>query len=428
MNTSDPLPGIASWRRRLRGLCLAPLIGALALVSTTPAALAQAAEKTAEQLALYQAWSEFADQVKEMGKTVLRDDVPATALEQAEGYRYLLAQLSEQIEVALYHSDLNDPLLRSNISKFRAAAMPSSDGRYLTAQIDYQGSYRLWGKLGTAQGNISFQFYSDMTAQEGRTLSDFADMEGAFDIRMGGQPTEENWVPLPDKAEMIYIREYFSDWDTESRSQFYLDRLDRQPGGAPLSPEKMTGILKRVSAVWSRQAPFFMRQMISFRTNLENRVMPAALMHEVGFQENIYGPGWFKLQPDEALVLTVDQSEAYYWSVQLGNFWGEALDFVTYSSSISGAQAQLGSDGKYWLVIARQDPGVPNWIDTAGHAEGFIFTRFQGIKASPPQAVKLVKLDKLRDILPAGTPAVTTEQRRQELRRRQDHMVRRWSP
>lgn len=400
----------------------------MALASAASTAPAHATHKTAEQLALFQAWSEFADQVKEMGKTVLRDDVPATALEQAEGYRYLLAQLSEQIEVAMYHSDLNDPLLRSNITKFRAAAMPSSDGRYLTAQIDSQGSYRLWGKLGTARGNMSFQFYSNMSAQDGWTLADFANKDGVFDIRIGGEPAEKNWVPLADTTEMIYIREYFSDWDTETRSQFYLDRIDRQPGGAPLSPEKMTGILKRVVERWSGQAPFFMEQMVGFRNKLQNRVMPAGPMSEVGLQENIYGPGWFNLQADEALVLIVDQSEAYYWSVQLGNFWGEALDFVNYSSSISGAQAHLGSDGKYWLVIARQDPGVPNWIDTAGHAEGMIFTRFQGIDESPGQAVRLVKLNQLGDILPAGTPEVNAEQRRQELRRRQDHMVRRWAP
>lgn len=428
MNTADSLSGIGLWHRRLRGCALATLIGALGVASNAPAALAATTEKTPEQLALYEAWSEFADQIKEMGKTVLRDDVPATALEQAEGYRLLLTQLSEQIEVAMYHSDLNDPLLRYNITKFRAPAMPSSDGRYLTAQLDYQGSYRLWGKLGNAGGNISFQFYSGMAAQDGRNLVDFADEEGSFDIRIGGEPAEKNWVPLPDNAEMIYIREYFDNWNTESRSQFYLDRLDRQPGGAPLSPEKMMGILQRVNAVWSRQAPFFMDHMIRYRTNLQNQVAPAQPMSAVGFQENIYGPGWFNLQPDEALVLTVDQSSAYYWSVQLGNFWGEALDFVSYSSSISGAQAKLGSDGKYWLVIAGKDPGVPNWIDTAGHDEGFIFTRFQGIEVSPPQTVKLVKLDQLRDILPAGTPEVTAEQRRQELRRRQDHMVRRWAP
>ena len=208
-------------------------------------------------------------QVKEMGKIVLRDDVPATPLEQAEGYRYLLAQLSEQIEVAMYHSDPNDPRLRYNITKFRSAAMPSSDGRYLTAQLDYRGTYRLWGKLGTARGNISFQFYSGMSAQDGWALAYFADEQGVFDIRIGGEPAEENWAPLPDQAVMVHIREYFSDWDTESRSQFYLDRLDRQPGGAPLSPEKMASLLKRVSTVWSHQAPFFMDQMIGFRTNLD---------------------------------------------------------------------------------------------------------------------------------------------------------------
>ena len=150
--------------RRLRSLSLATVVTGIAMVAGISTALAQGTGNTAEQLALYQAWSEFADQVKEMGKIVLRDDVPATPLEQAEGYRYLLAQLSEQIEVAMYHSDPNDPRLRYNITKFRSAAMPSSDGRYLTAQLDYLGTYRLWGKLGTARGNISFQFYSGMSA------------------------------------------------------------------------------------------------------------------------------------------------------------------------------------------------------------------------------------------------------------------------
>lgn len=386
------------------------------------------AEDPAEQLMSGQAWAEFADNIKALGEIVQSADAPATPLERAEGYRYLLAQLAEQIDVALYRSDLNDPLLRYNITKFRSMAMPSSDARYLRAEVEDSGIYRLWGQLGNAKGNTSIQFYSGVNSSDSWNLRDFSDAEGGFDIQIGGEPREQNWVRIPEGASMMFVREYFSDWDTERRSEFKLDRLNREYHSESLNPAQMAEILYQVTAVPAQQIPFFMKSLVQYRSQLKNKVMPAQPMNDVGLKENLYGPGWFDLQPDEALVLTVDASEAVYWSVQLGNFWGEAIDFVNFASSITGDQARLASDGKYHLVIASQDPGVPNWIDSAGHLEGFIFTRFQGLPQSPPQTVTLTKLDQLHEVLPADTPTVTHAERVAELRRRQNHMVRRWAP
>lgn len=96
--------------------------------------------------------------------------------------------------------------------------------------------------------------------------------------------------------------------------------------------------------------------------------------------------------------------------------------------SITGDQAFLASDGKYWLVIANQDPGVPNWLGTQQHAEGLIFSRFQGVDAGPDYQVHIVKLNELEALLPSDTPTVTVKDRQLELGRRQDHMIRRWAP
>ena len=57
----------------------------------------------------------------------------------------------------------------------------------------------------------------------------------------------------------------------------------------------------------------------------------------------------------------------------------------------------LEADGGFRIVIAHEDPGVPNWIDTEGRGFGMVFWRFfmpEG-EIETPQG-KLVKLTDLR--------------------------------
>ena len=39
-------------------------------------------------------------------------------------------------------------------------------------------------------------------------------------------------------------------------------------------------------------------------------------------------------------------------------------------------QAVLERDGTLRVVITHRDPGVPNWLNTAGHREGLFFCRW----------------------------------------------------
>ena len=57
------------------------------------------------------------------------------------------------------------------------------------------------------------------------------------------------------------------------------------------------------------------------------------------------------------------------------NIWGESFDYANYQSSLNNVQAAIDSDGKVRYVIAHQDPGIQNWLDT-GHYTGMLSQRW----------------------------------------------------
>jgi hypothetical protein len=374
-----------------------------------------------------QAWDEFCERLKQIGKVVVSDDVPTGELVRAEGYRYVLAALAEAIDRELYRSDLTDPQLRFNITKYRATAMPSSDARYLSAEIAGNGVYRLSGKLGNAP-HITVQAYGGVSALESLDIKGVADSNGNFDVTIGGPEGEPTTMRISPEASMLYFREYFSDWDTAIASKFILERIDRPSRGTPLQPATMAQVLEATVGKMERQIPYWKGRMTQIRASHENSLGPPELISDVGLGDILYGMGWFDLGPDEAMLIELPAPDAAHWSFQLGNYWGEFLDFANFTSSTNGHQAKSSDDGIYRIVIAHTDPGVPNWLDTAGHREGMIFYRYHLAKTKPTPEAQLIKLADLPRVLPADTPRFTPDQRREEIDRRRAAIVRRWTP
>ena len=91
--------------------------------------------------------------------------------------------------------------------------------------------------------------------------------------------------------------------------------------------------------------------------------------------------------------------------MSLANWWWEAIDFTARQSSLNHAQARLDADGVFRGVIAHEDPGVPNWLDTAGHERGTLIARFVMAEEAPVIRSRSVKLAALRDELPADDAA-----------------------
>ena len=98
------------------------------------------------------------------------------------------------------------------------------------------------------------------------------------------------------------------------------------------------------------------------------------------------------------------------------------------TGSLNGDQTAASSDGRYRIVIAHEDPGVPHWLDTGGHPEGFILYRYQQARNNPRPSVRVLSRADLAGALPADTPRVTPEQRRKSIAERRAHAALRWAP
>ncbi len=121
--------------------------------------------------------------------------------------------------------------------------------------------------------------------------------------------------------------------------------------------------------------------------------------------------GSWELAPDEALVIEVSPPEGLYWSYSLGNPWWETIDYGSHQSSLNGHQALPDEDGVLRTVIAHEDPGVANWLDTAGHSAGPIILRCVRTESAPVPTTRLITFSDVAQSLPAATRRVTPEQR-----------------
>ena len=112
-----------------------------------------------------------------------------------------------------------------------------------------------------------------------------------------------------------------------------------------------------------------------------------------GTPDNIYARCFYKLAPDEALVIEGLTVPCAYWGIQLWNIFMQSFDYRHHRSSVNLRQAGLVPGDPFRVVIAHTDPGVPNWLDTAGHPIGAAFVRWLCADGLPPRpSATVVKL------------------------------------
>ena len=124
--------------------------------------------------------------------------------------------------------------------------------------------------------------------------------------------------------------------------------------------------------------------------------------------------GYFQLEDDDALVVTIDPGDAGYFVVPVTNDWTITENYWDQQTSLNNAsnQAKPNADGTYTVVISKNDPGVDNWVSTGGLNQGTVSIRFQDLGDEAPMvSSKVVKIENLRDpdVLPADTVFIEPE-------------------
>jgi hypothetical protein len=143
----------------------------------------------------------------------------------------------------------------------------------------------------------------------------------------------------------------------------------------------------------------------------------------------VYLEGLYEIAEDEALIIETELPESVrYWSFLVTDDLFATIDWTNRQSSLNGHQARLDADGRFRGVVAAQDPGVPNWLDTGGCLSGAIQGRWNRASSAPHPSLTRVPLSEVRQHLPEDTPVVGPEDRDHALRRRRmgAQMRRKW--
>ncbi len=373
-------------------------------------------------------WKELSDDLRSLQELVLGSDVPGSPQDRAEGWRYVLRFLSAGIRVVIAAGDPDYPELGRMIENSLSWGLDNPDCNYSWARLRGDAAYHIGGNRGTAchlefqvndghfgDGNVGgWATISSLNARELECESD-----GSFDLWIGGEPRDGNWMALAPEASFLLLRQYFNHWVSERPAEIYIERIGAELPRPALTPARIGQRIEELR-MWLTAGARGWENMskLIFATEPNQVTMTQPLEGNAGLRGQSYGMGHYQCGADEALLVEFRPPRCLMWSVQLCNWYFESMEFATRQTSLNGSQAVLDDDGVFRGVISHDDPGVANWIDPEGHSDGTI-----GIRYLFPDQVEQPKLTRIkrRELdrhLPASTRRVSATERTTSLQAR----------
>ena len=190
--------------------------------------------------------------------------------------------------------------------------------------------------------------------------------------------------------------------ETETPAELNIERIncpddDRRP--SPLTPTELDEGLKKAGALLLGAPLLFAKWARDFKrhSNELPRFDPKVSLAAGGDPNIAYYHSHWAIAQDEALVIEVKPPECEYWNFQLNNYWMESLDYRHHRIHTNKHLAQYEDDGSVRLIVAHENPGLPNWLETAGHRSGTMCFRWVRAKEHPQPQTRLVDLRSLRE-------------------------------
>jgi hypothetical protein len=383
-------------------------------------------------------WNDFCETLKRAGRIVLGEGAPESPRDRAEGFRYLMRFLAAGEVACVSHDDPDYPVFGRLMDHTMPWGLDNPDCLYLHAALRGDASYRISGNRGSAN-HIDFQVnyghFANGDISSWGTISSLSgfeldtDARGNFELFLSAERRAGNWLRIAPDAEFALVRQYFNDWENERPADLAIEREGASYPPAPLRTDQIAARLDKLrrwlengGALWERMS----RGLLAMEPNTLVVHSPRDSDERAGMQGQAYGMGNFRCGPDEAVIVEFTPPRCHHWSFGIANYYWESIDFAYRQTSLNGHQATLDRDGAFRCVIAHADPGVPNWIDTAGHRQGTIAARFLLADAAPVPTLRVVKPADLRSELPPDTPRVDAASRAEILERRRRAVWRRY--
>ena len=325
-------------------------------------------------------------------------------------------------------SDPLHPAFLPGAGYHQRMGMPNPDTVYLTAAIDGAGTYRLTGDRGTAP-DVSLMPMGGPTAAGLKTypaidLRSFdVDADGRLDLLLSARRPEGHtgqWCEIATDVRSLMLRSVSDDWGRQSDPVLAITRLDspsrRERPAADALAATLAGLVPMVEGTLA----FGMRKVAALRAGgFVNMVTTVDYSAGGGLAGQWYHEGVFEVPDGKALVVEADlRGGINTLSLALTDALGCTLDWANAQTSLNRKQAHIDTDGLLRFVIAGEDPGIANWLDTMGHRVGVMQLRWTGCAEAPVLTFRLVDMGAVQSSLPAETRTVTREERDAILRHR----------
>ncbi len=341
----------------------------------------------------------LAEAITEAERLVTEASFIETEADLLEGLQYLAGCIAACTHVA-FDYDRDHPFLHSGTGPFTKMGLDNPDTMYFGTRVVAGHEYVVTGTRGTTT-DVSFQLlggeYTDEVVPDSETAFD----DRRLDIAADGS---FQWRFTPAGNAQLVIREVYNDWSAQ-RGTFAIARTDTA-GTAP--PPLTKELIERRYATAGKQLVQRVKTWLQFPKwfydNLPVNTLTAPRLTPGGLATQYSSVGHYDMTPDQALILTLPVTDAPYLGFQLGSLWYISLDYINHQTSLNGTQAQADPDGKIRIVVAEENPGVTNWVETLGHRKGYLQFRWQRVSRQLTEAdgptLELVNLDAVPGKLP----------------------------
>lgn len=357
---------------------------------------------------LRSAWDQFLDHLRAGADTVLGEHGATNDLEAAEGIRFLTRLTSAAFDMFIEYGDTTHPEFVRLMTPHRKFYGDNPDTFYDYASIRGRRTYRITGTRGTVS-YLAFCVYGRTETGQTRIVTNVSDRDlaiaddGSFTVVLSPERPEHSdtaaWVRTESDVEAVIARQYFLDRAAETPATFSIHCVDDVPAPQPLRVEPLARRVRAAGEFVANGAAFsaLAAEGLAARPNevsFDSEAATVAAFYPT--PDNKYVGGWYHLGPDDALVVEGTPPDTRYWSLLLMTRWMESLDAPHHQIILNNHHVTLEPDGTFRIIVAHRDPGTANWLDTAGHRDGYVMFRWMQASGITPPAFTLTELPPTR--------------------------------
>lgn len=259
--------------------------------------------------------------------------------------------------------------------------------------IPVSSSYRyvIHGKgTGPPASDITISLHSSFTGSTIALLGGkdiIRDEQGCFEISVSSDNTSSLPSPAPNhiqttpESKLLLIRHNIGDWLVETADELSI-KVTSKADDVSADDQGLSNEAIIQEARATLQKNIFVANFLLGKVTLSapvNTMMPPTQSTKMGLATQALVLSHYRLQKQDALVVTIEAGPSTYWSLGVHSLWMVTEDARNRLVTLNNNQAIRNRNGSYTFVLAAADPNIFNWLNTSSHGAGTIIARFQGL-------------------------------------------------